>query len=366
MRRLGHRPALDGIRGLAIAGVMGLHADARLFRGGLFGVDVFFVLSAFLITSLILEEVDERGGQYGFKAFYLRRALRLGPALALWLVFVAAPTAVALGQADSIASSTLASLLYVGDVAVAYGIGIGDAYDHVWSLAVEEQFYAAWPVVLVVLLRKHPGALRRGLWIASAGALVITLASAHLLAGRSYFLPTGHLVPIAAGCLAAHAFAYGVPRRAESLIRAGLTGICAAVAIVAAFVAVAPAGPPEVAVAVQCIVAAAATLLVLHLCLAAESPLMTLFTSAPAVWLGRRSYGLYLYHRTLALLVPALVVGIQLRVAGPLVLLLAAVVAEVSFRLVERPVSRAGRRWMRERRYPGARAAESDLPIHVV
>src|SRR5438309_1380152 len=93
VRRLGRKPGLDGVRAVAIVAVVGLHAIARLFPGGFLGVDAFFVLSAFLITSLILGELAERQGSYSFRGFYFRRALRLGPALLVWLALLALPSA---------------------------------------------------------------------------------------------------------------------------------------------------------------------------------------------------------------------------------------------------------------------------------
>src|SRR5580700_10307500 len=87
--RLGHRPALDGLRAIAVLVVMAHHGYVPLFRGGSIGVDIFFVLSGFLITSLLLEEWD-RTGEISFGKFYLRRALRLLPALLLLLLFVEA------------------------------------------------------------------------------------------------------------------------------------------------------------------------------------------------------------------------------------------------------------------------------------
>ena len=97
----GHVKALDGVRGIAIGSVMLLHSAQAYFPGGAVGVDLFFALSAYLITSLILQETSDNRGRFSFASFYARRALRLGPALVIWLAIVAAPTAVVVGEADT-------------------------------------------------------------------------------------------------------------------------------------------------------------------------------------------------------------------------------------------------------------------------
>src|SRR3954453_7018794 len=99
---LGHVAALDGGRAIAIAAVIGLHAWDRVFPAGALGVDVFFVLSAFLISSLIIGEAGRQSGRFDFVQFYGRRAFRLLPALFVWLALVATPTAIAVHEQSSI------------------------------------------------------------------------------------------------------------------------------------------------------------------------------------------------------------------------------------------------------------------------
>jgi len=164
--RLGHQPALDGMRGLAVLAVMGVHAG--LLGGGFLGVDVFFVLSGFLITSLLAEE-HATTGRISFAAFYRRRALRLLPALSLVLAFclayalTVAPPAQAAVNLRGVASS----LAYVSNFQIAahgtYALGL---LGHTWSLSVEEQFYIVWPALLLGLLA----------WIGVRGALAVCVA----------------------------------------------------------------------------------------------------------------------------------------------------------------------------------------------
>ena len=154
--RLGRRPALDGMRALAVLAVFAGHAELPLAGGGHLGVDVFFVLSGFLITALLVEEHRETGTT-SLRAFIARRARRLLPA---FLVFAAA-TALIVGpnvtadQRRALFGGLLASLAYVRNwVQITRHTGLeGFTQPHLWSLAVEEQFYLVWPLVFLVLSR---------------------------------------------------------------------------------------------------------------------------------------------------------------------------------------------------------------------
>ena len=336
-----HVAALDGVRAIAIVAVMLLHAASDYFPGGAIGVDVFFVLSAFLITSIIVAE--HRAGRFSFAGFYWRRLLRLGPALVLWLTLVAAPTAVLMGQGDRVLASTLVSLFYIGDFAIAYDwVPIADAYLHIWSLAIEEQFYFVWPAVLVFLALRHPERLRTILWCLLGAAVGLQVA-AHRFTSQAYFLPWGHIVAIATGCLAAGLCAYGVPGWLNRLVRSTTVG--AAVILMIGVVCLGADQMSATASSIAWTVTSIAIgLLVMHAREVRSGFVIGLLSLNAMVWLGRRSYGLYLYHRTLAMLIPELVPGITLKVGGPLVLILALLVAEASYRWVELPIMRAGRR----------------------
>lgn len=349
-RYLGHRPALDGVRAIAIVAVMGLHAIDRLFPGGAYGVDTFFVLSAFLITSLILQELDQRDGDYSFVSFYVRRAARLGPALVFWLVLVAAPTAVLIHEAGRIPVGSLASLFYVADFAYPAGVDIGGSYAHAWSLSVEEQFYLVWPAMLVFMGRRFTEH-RRWLWLIGAvpAAAGIQVVAGHAIRSN-YFLPSGHLVPLAMGCLAAHTFAHRRAAIAERLAASSVTAAGAVAALVVAFCAIDPAVSPARGTVIQLAVALAAAVLIFHACLGDQrSVVVRGLTLAPVIWLGQRSYGLYLYHRTLIGTVQFVFPGLTLRWIGPITVLVSFAVAELSFRLVEAPVRQRARVWLTQR-----------------
>ena len=129
---------------------MGSHFDLPGFSGGgLVGVTMFFVLSGYLITTLLLDERRSTGSS-NLRSFYIRRAARLFPALALVLVVVGLGLLVA-GHPDTAGSGVGFSALYVSNLAVAAGANLGPL-EHTWSLSIEEQFYLVWPAVLLVFV----------------------------------------------------------------------------------------------------------------------------------------------------------------------------------------------------------------------
>src|SRR5437870_3842480 len=148
--RLGHRPALDGLRGIAALLVIAAHLNIPGFAGGgATGVTLFFALSGFLITALLLE--DHARGGIRWLEFYRRRALRLLPALLL--VVIAFSAWDAKFERANVARDALAAIFYVANFARARGYQLG-SLSHTWSLAVEEQFYFTWPLVLTIVARR--------------------------------------------------------------------------------------------------------------------------------------------------------------------------------------------------------------------
>lgn len=166
MSTSGYRPDIDGLRALAILSVLMFHLDVAGFSGGFVGVDVFFVISGFLITRLIRDEV-ERTGSFSFSRFYIRRARRLFPALFLTLVvcFVVGvalfspPHLERLGGSLVHAIASISNFFFWGEAGYFDTESAVKPLLHTWSLGVEEQFYLFWPAVLVFLLAKGP---RRG------------------------------------------------------------------------------------------------------------------------------------------------------------------------------------------------------------
>ena len=172
-----HLPALNGLRAVAVIGVVVYHLQLGWASGGYLGVDLFFVLSGFLITTLLLEEWGA-SGRISLGAFWGRRARRLLPALflvvgalGLYLIANAAwggPGANGLVDLSDLRGDAISTLLYVNNW---HSIFAHQSYfaqfstpsplQHTWSLAIEEQFYLVWPLVLLVLLRLAPRGWRR-------------------------------------------------------------------------------------------------------------------------------------------------------------------------------------------------------------
>ena len=324
---------LDGMRAVAIAGVFALHLDRPVFPGGAFGVDVFFVLSAYLITTILLREKRDRS-RVDFGAFYWRRAIRLGPALLLWLVVVATPTAVLHHDGSKIPWSTAGVLFYFSDFLEALTPHVGAAYDQSWSLAIEEQFYLVWPLLLMLIATYlRPVAQRYAVAGLVASSIVI------LFAIPNYFLPTGHLAALALGCWAAFYAIDSQRERFATLIRdARLAIACVAVFVVATFVV--PGG--RLGTGLGLLVDLAAMLLTLHCVFTSRSFVARTVGSKVPRWIGERSYGIYLYGLTVMQLVP-LVTHLSLRYAAPLDILLTGAIVAASYHYVEAPLRAQGR-----------------------
>ena len=183
---MGYIPGLDGIRAIAVMAVLLYHSGVVAVPGGFLGVDVFFVLSGFLISSLLLQEI-ERAEAVNFKQFYIRRARRLLPALFATLALSAVLVLIfARDAAFQFRQDAIASFFYVGnwwyivqDLSYFEAMGRPPVLQHLWSLAVEEQFYLLWPLALVFLYRRggRPGVGRVALMIALFSTLLMAVFS---------------------------------------------------------------------------------------------------------------------------------------------------------------------------------------------
>ena len=163
---LQYDPALDGLRGLAVAGVVAFHLGH--LQGGFLGVDLFFTLSGYLITRLLLLEFAS-SGRVSMRAFWTRRAWRLLPVLYVLLALLAvyAATAARPDELEGIRGPGISSLLFVSNWwFIADGNGYWDLFiapsplEHVWSLSIEQQFYVVWPLLAVAALRSSRGRAR--------------------------------------------------------------------------------------------------------------------------------------------------------------------------------------------------------------
>ena len=215
---LGYRPWLDGLRGVAISTVFIHHIQHFLYQGGpmfgwLFlpsgslGVDVFFVLSGFLITTLLLEE-HTATHTINLEKFYIRRALRLLPALLVLLTFTVlfARQFLPLNEASWTMNLSIIALFYTTNWALAFVAG-SDWLGHLWSLAVEEQFYVIWPFALALLLRS--GLRKRRLVLLLSSLIILVCLHRSLLVSpgvnplRIYFGSDTRADSLLIGCLVA-------------------------------------------------------------------------------------------------------------------------------------------------------------------
>ncbi len=359
-----HMPGLDGVRAIAVTAVLLFHANPDWLPGGFLGVDVFFTLSGFLITSLLLTELGESGG-LRFGRFYQRRARRLLPALFLVLIATSLLAAtVAQDAAARVREDAVAAFFYATNWwYVLHGQSYFEAtgrppmLQHLWSLAVEEQFYVIWPILLYGLWRL--GRVRGVRIGAAAGALLSTALMTVLAvragmpetadASRVYFGTDTHAMTLLVGAVLATLW---TPARISAeltprgqRVTSGI-GLASFMALVAVFGLVGPTssvlyrgGFLVVGIITATMVAAAAV--------TATSFARALATQ-PLKYLGERSYGLYLWHWPIFMVLRP---GIDLDADGwPVQLLrvgLTVVAAELSYRYVEMPVRHGvvGRMW---------------------
>lgn len=330
-------PELDGLRGIAITLVVLFHAGVPGFRTGAYlGVDLFFVLSGFLITTTILRE-REATGRLDLLAFYARRWLRLFPALLA--VCLALTLAMAI-QPDrlQILRDQAAALGYIANWTRAFELGTPRYLGHTWSLAIEEQFYLAWPLVLLAALRW--GGVRAAFRAALGLAVLVMLWrlwSWHggMPAIRIYNGTDTRLDGLFLGCALALGLAApgGVRRTYPHRLPPALSAL--AVAALAAMVALMPwHGGFSQAIGYGLASLCAATV-VAALVTGGEGPLRAALRRPWLVGLGRLSYSLYIWHYPIFLIV-WLNAGLNQTAVWPFIPV-AWLAALLSFRHVEQP-----------------------------
>jgi peptidoglycan/LPS O-acetylase OafA/YrhL len=344
----GFRPDLEGLRAVAVSLVLLYHAAVPGFGGGYVGVDVFFVLSGFLISGLLLREL-EASGTISLPSFYARRLRRLLPAVALLILVTVVASVVLLSplRAGDVAADGVAAALYSSNLR--FAVQATDYLQselapspllHLWSLGVEEQFYLFWPALLLLATRASANRrVRVGMVAASvvvasfALSLWLTTASApwafFSLPSRAWELGIGALLAVGAYRLAT------LPRRL-----AGLAGWFGLAMIVASALLIDTSTPfPGMAALLPTVGTALAMLPGMRGSTEAPEP-ARLLGWRPARFLGRISYSLYLWHWPI-LVLPTAVAGEALPLPVRVGLMLAAIpIAYASQRWLEDPIRR--------------------------
>jgi peptidoglycan/LPS O-acetylase OafA/YrhL len=348
-QHLHYLPPVDGLRGVAVLAVLGFHAFPESVPGGFVGVDVFFVISGFLITGIIARHLER--GEFSFAAFYARRVRRLFPALVLvlaatlslgWLVLLP-------HEFRLLGKHILAAALFVANVAFWQESGYFDTDAefkpllHLWSLGIEEQFYLAWPVLLVILWK------RRLLLLAVLSALVLasftsSVSLASFAPVGNFYLPVSRFWELGVGCLLAllkerpsHAWLRtGVQ---ESALRIVFCNIAPAIGIALIGTAIFVFDAHTPFPSWPALLPVLGTLLIL------STPEQAWFQrrvlgSPVLVWTGLVSYALYLWHWPLLSFANIVEAGSLPNIVRWAALLLSFVLAWFTYRFVEVPVRR--------------------------
>jgi peptidoglycan/LPS O-acetylase OafA/YrhL len=336
----GYRPDVDGLRGLAVLAVLGFHATPRFVPGGFAGVDVFFVISGFLITQLLVPATRD-GSWRALGDFYLRRARRILPALFVMMLVVTLVAAILYlpSELEAYGSSLRLASVMLGNVAGWYGGYYFDAMTgqqpllHVWSVAVEEQFYLAFPWFLLGVARFAPGRL----WEALAFSLLASLAfclycSQQRVAANYYLAPTRGWELLLGACIAV----VELPGLARRWLREAVAAV-SLVMLATSFVWLRQDDTfPNLTALAPCL--ATAGLLVVGR--DAHTSCLAPLKWRPVVFTGLVSYSLYLWHA------PMLIFFERYNIVPPrplqvaLVLVGVYAVSVVSYLLIEQPVRR--------------------------
>jgi peptidoglycan/LPS O-acetylase OafA/YrhL len=366
---LGYLPALDGLRAIAVAAVLLYHADLGWFSGGFLGVDVFFVLSGYLITCVLLDN-QRKAGRVELGRFWIRRARRLLPALLVLIVVTCAYTVMFLpDEAAKLRGDIVSALAYVMNWHLIFqgqsyfeSFGRAPFFQHLWSLSVEEQFYLVWPLLLIAGLAIW-GRARTQLAIAIlclAGVSSLLMAVLYTPGGdpsRVYFGTDTH----ASGLLIGAALAVIWPpwrlstrtgaRAPFALEAAGIVGLGA---LLWCFMNVSEfdAGLYRGGYIVIALVCALVVAVVVHPAVRLSSGVLGV---AALRWVGQRSYGIYLWHWPVYLVTRP---NVDVPISGiPLLVFRVTItvgIAAASYRYVEMPIRTGalGRRFDELRRGP--------------
>ena len=349
---------LDGLRAIAVAVVILYHLSPGVAVGGYLGVDIFFVISGFLITALLLRE-RESAGRINLPSFWRRRARRLLPALAVlvlscctaaWLI--GGNVLVDLGRQALGAATFSSNWLAIGGHRSYFDETAPELFRNLWSLAVEEQFYLLWPLAILLLVLIRMRWLRLAIILALGIASALAMAIIYLPgtdATRIYYGTDTHSFGLAIGAALAllsqrwSALPLMWPRSVRWILPTVGT-LCLAVLVAAS--ALMPADAPLVYQGGLAVVAVL-TAVTIAGAVVPGSALGRVLDAAPLRWIGERSYGLYLWHWPVFILVLGALpqwprLGASGWLLGAIALTITAAAAALSYRFVEQPIRKNG------------------------
>ncbi len=344
MVALPYRSDLDGLRAVAIMGVVAYHLGALRAHGGFVGVDVFFVISGFLISSFILRDMEQL--RFSLLAFYARRIRRILPALVAMLSITACvcfryqPPSMLPGTALSLIAATFSVSNFYFLLATAYFPNLrSEPFAPTWSLAVEEQFYILFPVLLILLRRLLPGRMKTAVMIMAALSFLLSAFGVYLFPTATFYLAITRAWELLLGTMLAMNVFPGivsVPLRQLASLT-GLAGILFGV------FAYSPQTPfPGVAALVPCL----GTAVIIASGYTGESLVSRALSFKPVVFLGWISYSLYLWHVPVMLFQRSGIMPINAsnhhHILQGLTLALSILIATISWKFVETPF-RTGR-----------------------
>lgn len=344
---------LDGIRAIAVIMILAYHLKLALFKSGFLGVTVFFVLSGYLITGILISEVEEEG-TIDLKNFWLRRIRRLVPAvmsMAVVIIFVSAVVNRVIftkGCKDFLASVLGFNNWWQIFNKVSYfeAAGVPSPFTHCWSLAIETQFYLIYPLILLGIYKlaksRGEGRAKRGLLFAGV-TLLLALISVILMivlfdpqqdASRVYYGTDTRAFSLLFGALLAILWEYRmVPRRLSASVNMVLGSVSFAVLLV---MTIAINGSSNFWYRGGQFVGTILTVLVIYTVLGRKTWLSRFLSNPVLKWIGDRSYSIYLWHYPIILLISK---GIKASWWITLIeIVLSVVLAELSYRFIETPI----------------------------
>jgi peptidoglycan/LPS O-acetylase OafA/YrhL len=368
-RGIQYIPAIDGLRALAVIAVMFYHLGFSWIPGGFLGVDLFFVISGYVITRLLLDSIAQSGG-LDLRGFYLARARRLLPAL----LFTVITTTIAIGiwAPDTIKrfltdipfalTGTMNWWLVAREQDYFESIGRPPLLQHTWSLAVEAQFYLVWPLILYFILKKL-GKNRipfAALLIAAASGITLLIVSLSLDASNSsdvshiYFGTDTHSIGLFLGAALAVSwipqnFTTTLTKQAQNFIDG--VGVFGFIGILATFLFINESDPTlyKIAFPLAAIFGAAIIMSVVH----PASRFAPILENPVLLWIGQRSYAIYLWHWIIFQVTrPTVDLAGQTWALYSLRILIVFALADISLRYVEIPIRRGALKyWLKGLKY---------------